>query len=74
MANARERLEREAEARAADLAARKGATMRRMMVSQLYCPEKVQRRRGTSHSSKWYNGCHETALSRHERTGLLQRA
>lgn len=43
MANARERLEREAEARAADLAARKGAMMRRMMVSQLYCPEKVQR-------------------------------
>ena len=41
MANAQARQEREAEARAADLAAKKGATMRRMMVSQLYCPDKV---------------------------------
>ncbi|CAM9161057.1 unnamed protein product, partial [Ectocarpus sp. 6 AP-2014] len=54
MANARERLEREAEARAADLAARKGATMRRMMVSQLYCPEKVER----AFERDWAKLCH----------------
>ncbi|CAM9660384.1 unnamed protein product, partial [Ectocarpus sp. 13 AM-2016] len=54
MANARERLEREAEARAADLAARKGATMRRIMVSQLYCPEKVER----AFERDWAKLCH----------------
>lgn len=43
MANAQAREEQEAEGRAADLAAKKGATMRRMMVSQLYCPDKVSR-------------------------------
>lgn len=42
MADARARLEREAEARAKDLAAKKGALMRRILVSQLYSPDKVQ--------------------------------
>lgn len=41
MAKARARQELEAEARAAELAAKKGAVMRRVMVSQLYCPDKV---------------------------------
>ncbi len=41
MATARARQELEAEARAAELAAKKGAVMRRVMVSQLYCPDKV---------------------------------
>eukprot|EP00752_Nemacystus_decipiens_P008506 g7596.t1 len=54
MASAQARQEREAEARAADLAAKKGATMRRMMVSQLYCPDKVER----AFDRDWARLCH----------------
>eukprot|EP00903_Cladosiphon_okamuranus_P017255 g15900.t1 len=54
MANAQAKQEREAEARAADLAAKKGAAMRRMMVSQLYCPDKVER----AFDRDWAQLCH----------------
>ncbi|CAM9254084.1 unnamed protein product, partial [Hapterophycus canaliculatus] len=54
MAKARARQEQEAEARAAELAAKKGAVMRRMMVSQLYCPDKVER----AFDRDWTKLCH----------------
>lgn len=54
MEEARERLLQEAGARAAELAAKKGAQMRRVMVSQLYSPEKVD----TAFEADWGKLCH----------------
>lgn len=54
MADAREQQRQDAMARAADMAAKKGAQMRRVMISQLYCPEKVER----AFESDWGKLCH----------------
>lgn len=45
---------RDAEAKAKDLAAKKGAKMRRVMSSQLYCSDKVER----AFESDWAKLCH----------------
>lgn len=89
MANAQARQEREAEARAADLAAKKGAMMRRMMVSQLYCPYKVLVRENfTLHTSAnkqqrcvefrvrygiGYHHCHHCQQQQHQAREITSR-
>ena len=45
---------RDAETKAKDLAAKKGAKMRRVMSSQLYCSDKVEK----AFESDWAKLCH----------------
>lgn len=54
MEDAHARQMRDAEAKAKDLAAKKGAKMRRVMSSQLYCSDKVDR----AFESDWAKLCH----------------
>ncbi|CAM9462721.1 unnamed protein product [Pylaiella littoralis] len=54
MADARARLERATEAREKDVAAKKGVLMRRVLVSQLYSPDKVEQ----AFDRDWARLCH----------------
>lgn len=54
MAEAREKEQEEAEAKAVALAAKKGAHMRRVLMSQLYSPEKVEE----AFDRDWAKLCH----------------
>lgn len=54
MEDAHARQMQDAETKANDLAAKKGAKMRRVMSSQLYCAEKVEK----AFESDWAKMCH----------------
>lgn len=49
---------RDAEAKAKDVAAKKGAKMRRVMSSQLYCSDKVEK----AFESDWAKLCHPVTM------------
>lgn len=54
MEDAQAQQTKDAEAKAKDIAAKKGAKMRRVMSSQLYCSEKVEK----AFESDWAKLCH----------------